>query len=173
MRLALLPSLLAQCAQWIVKSKPISNKSGRSTSEDCSRTEGRWTPRLGISTLNPRAVSKIHALFCEDVYLMHFSRTPPGRWTSRREGCGDERHRGESVEGRGSAWSRRAETRGSGRRRRPPRRPRTPLRGRGGAGERLRVGRVVPLDAHRGETPLWLSGMAQRDGRGRPPRERS
>ena len=43
--------------------------------------------------------------------------------------------------------------------------PRTPLRGRGGAGKRLRVGRVVSLDAHRGETPLWLSGMAQRGGR--------
>ena len=51
--------------------------------------------------------------------------------------------------------------------------PRTPLRGRGGAGKRLRVGRVVSLGAHRGETPLWLSGMAQRGGRGRPPRERS
>jgi hypothetical protein len=40
------------------KSKPNSNKSGRSTSEDCSRTEGRETPRLGRSSLNPRAVSK-------------------------------------------------------------------------------------------------------------------
>ena len=61
----------------------FSNKSGRSTSVDCSRTEGRWPPRLGISSLNPRAVSKIHVLFCEDVYLMHFS---CGGAASRRTG---------------------------------------------------------------------------------------
>ena len=50
------------------KSKPNSNTSSRSTSEDCSKTEGRWTPILGISSLNPRAVSKIYVLFCEDLY---------------------------------------------------------------------------------------------------------
>ena len=51
-----------------VKSKPNSNKSGRSTSEDCARTESRWTPILGISSLNPRAVSKRHVLFCASLY---------------------------------------------------------------------------------------------------------
>ena len=53
-----------------------------------------------ISSLNPRVVSKRWVLFREYMYLMYFSQNPLCRWSSRGEGCGDERYRGESAEER-------------------------------------------------------------------------
>ena len=67
------------------KSKPNSNKSGRSTSVDCSRTEGRETPRLGISSSKSQILvrSQKDTYYFERIYknLVNFSLPPLRRWS--------------------------------------------------------------------------------------------